>query len=168
MRRERRVKPLVRRIIVVLFLVFVPFWVLAYILCYNYYTSENCRNDWENHHASDVKSFRKTSCLFRSTKIFAILELNPLINIYTRSRILKNDLMPQKYVNETYELLAFMDYVFTKYHIPILGYKKWGLRLRIGVFFPHFCSNLSFKMAWLINNMRIKSRTGLRRIKRSF
>ena len=116
--RERGVKTLVRRIIVVLFLVFVPFWVLAYILCYNYYTSENCRNDWESQHASDIKSFRKTSCLFRSTKIFAILELNPLIKLYTQSKILKNDLMPQKYVNETYELLAFMDYVFTKYHIP--------------------------------------------------
>ena len=44
-------------------------------------------------------------------------------------------------------------HVFTKRYIPIFGKNGWGLRLRIGVFFPHFLNGLSFRSAWLMNRL---------------
>lgn len=46
-------------------------------------------------------------------------------------------------------------HAFTKRYIPLFGDKDWNLRLRIGVFFPHFYSHLSFRTAWLVNAIRI-------------
>lgn len=43
--------------------------------------------------------------------------------------------------------------LFTKKHIPLLGYTGWGLRLRVGVFFPHFLNVFSLRAAWLANKM---------------
>ena len=41
---------------------------------------------------------------------------------------------------------------FTRSKIPLLGYKGWKLRLRFGIFFPHFLHASSFRIAWLINS----------------
>ena len=41
---------------------------------------------------------------------------------------------------------------FTIAKIPLLGYKEWKLRLRLGIFFPHFLHAASFRIAWLINS----------------
>lgn len=40
---------------------------------------------------------------------------------------------------------------FVKQHIPLFGDSRWSVRLRVGVFFPHFQNAVSFRMAWLIN-----------------
>ena len=44
--------------------------------------------------------------------------------------------------------------LFIKKHIPLLGFTGWGLRLRVGVFFPHFLNCFSLRAAWLANKMR--------------
>ena len=43
--------------------------------------------------------------------------------------------------------------VFTKKWIPLFGYKGWELKLRIGVFFPHFLSSVSLRTAWILNRL---------------
>ena len=43
--------------------------------------------------------------------------------------------------------------VFTKQHIPLFGKRDWKVSQRVGVFFPHFMSNISFLASWLINRM---------------
>ena len=42
---------------------------------------------------------------------------------------------------------------FTRSHIPLFGYNGWGLRLRIGIFFPHFFNSISFRTAWLMDRI---------------
>ena len=44
-------------------------------------------------------------------------------------------------------------YNFTKQYIPLFGCQDWNALLRIGVFFPHFYSVLSFWMAWMLNRL---------------
>ncbi|WP_049895863.1 glycosyltransferase family 2 protein [Oribacterium sp. NK2B42] len=43
--------------------------------------------------------------------------------------------------------------IFTKKNIPLFGNNNWELRLQTGVFFPHFESALSFRIAWIINRI---------------
>lgn len=38
---------------------------------------------------------------------------------------------------------------FVRQNISLLGLKKWGMAMRIGVFFPHFMNSFSFRLAWL-------------------
>ena len=42
-------------------------------------------------------------------------------------------------------------HVFMKRHIPLFGYKEWGLQVRAGALFPHFYSGLSFRTAKVMN-----------------
>ena len=40
---------------------------------------------------------------------------------------------------------------FVRQNIPLFGYKKWGLMMRIGVFLAHFQNAFIFRMAWSLN-----------------
>lgn len=44
-------------------------------------------------------------------------------------------------------------HLFTKRQFPYFGDKSWGIALRIGIFFPHYLSMLSFRTAWIINRL---------------
>lgn len=44
-------------------------------------------------------------------------------------------------------------HTFTKQHFPLFGDRRWNLVQRLGVFFPHYMSPLSFRTAWLINRV---------------
>lgn len=43
--------------------------------------------------------------------------------------------------------------VFAKKWFPLFGFKEWELKLRIGVFFPHFLSCVSLRAAWILNRL---------------
>ena len=47
---------------------------------------------------------------------------------------------------------------FTNCTFPLFGEKWWKLRLRIGIIFPHFYNNWSFRIAWLINHLTRRNR----------
>ena len=51
--------------------------------------------------------------------------------------------------------------VFTKQYIPLFGKKNWKLSRRIGVFFPHFLSNISFRASWLLNRWNKRFNGGI-------
>lgn len=40
---------------------------------------------------------------------------------------------------------------FVRQNIPLFGYEKWGLMMRIGVFLAHFQNAFIFRMAWSLN-----------------
>lgn len=44
-------------------------------------------------------------------------------------------------------------YSFVVEHVPILGEREWGVKLRVGIFFPHFTNSVSFRSAWLLNRI---------------
>ena len=54
-------------------------------------------------------------------------------------------------------------HAFTKQNLPLFGSAGWRLRLRVASFFPHFYNGLSFRTAWMMNNIYHKlagKRTG--------
>ncbi len=99
-----------KKIIISAFVIFVPMWILAYIFAYNFFTSDFCNRTWPH-------DYNNKHCIHYGNKFFRILEQNPIISVYTHNRIMKNDVLHQKYVNQVYEILAFIDYVFTKYNM---------------------------------------------------
>ena len=42
---------------------------------------------------------------------------------------------------------------FVAEHMPLFGERGWKAQLRLGIFFPHFNNNISFRSAWLMNRM---------------
>lgn len=43
--------------------------------------------------------------------------------------------------------------IFARDHLPLFGQKGWGIRLRLGVFFPHFYNGVSIRSAWFMNHI---------------
>ena len=46
---------------------------------------------------------------------------------------------------------------FMRNNIPLFGCKDWNVILRIGCFFPHYFNALSFRLAWMLNQIKGKS-----------
>ena len=107
--REREVKPC--KVVVVLFLFLFLLSFVMYFLAFFVRTSDYCSHTWPH-------DYNKKHCIHKTTKFLHKLEkVNPMLRLINKYNMLKIDLLPQKQVNEAYELMAFVDYVFAKYHI---------------------------------------------------
>lgn len=51
---------------------------------------------------------------------------------------------------------------FAKKTIPLLGYSGWEVRLRIGIFFPHYYNSFSFRIAWFMDRIYKTARLFMR------
>ena len=108
--RERGVK-LCKFLVIVFLLIFLLSF-LIYFITFFIRTSDRCSSTWPH-------DYNKKHCIHRTTKILYKLEkVNPILHLINKHYLFKIDLLPQKQVNEAYELMAFVDYVLTKHNIP--------------------------------------------------
>jgi len=111
MRRERERGVKLCKFLVIVFLLIFLLSFLIYFITFFIRTSDRCSSTWPH-------DYNKKHCIHRTTKILSKLEkVNPILHLINKHHIFKIDLLPQKQVNEAYELMAFVDYVLTKYHI---------------------------------------------------
>ncbi len=99
-----------RKKLFIAFLILVPFWIIAYIISYFIFISDFCHRTWPH-------DYTRKHCVYIGRKAIQFLEKNPIIGIFTSKKLMKSDFLPQKYVNQVYELLSFIDFVFTKHNI---------------------------------------------------
>ena len=93
-----------------MFIFFVPLWAIVYFITSWIMLQDFCYKTWPH-------DYVKNHCIHHTRRVLRILELNPVIRVFTYNRLLKTNVLPQKYVNQVYEILAFLDYTFTKHNV---------------------------------------------------
>ena len=92
------------------FVALVPGWILLYLVAYLLFSNNLCDRLY-----SDNTKFNK--CYEKHFRLMLKLDKHELINMFTKNRIMAYDRLNQRAVNDAYEALAFLDYVFTKHNI---------------------------------------------------
>ena len=112
-------KPLVKKLckkivqwtVVGLFILIVPGWILLYLVAYLLFSANLC----DKLHPND--GIKYDSCYSKHSQLLINLDKHQFINVFTKNRIMAYDKLNQWAVNDAYEALAFLDYVFTKHSI---------------------------------------------------
>ena len=92
------------------FVALVPGWILFYLVAYLLFSNNFCDRLY-----SDNAKFKQ--CYEKHFRLMLKLDKHELINMFTKNRIMAYDRLNQRAVNDAYEALAFLDYVFTKHNI---------------------------------------------------
>lgn len=97
------------------FVLFILITSIIYVVALKIRLSDDCVKTWPH-------DYNKNHCLHKTTKVMRRIErYNPFVYWYSRSGLQKTDFMPQQYVDQVYEILAFLDFVFEKHNI------KWSI-----------------------------------------
>ena len=95
---------------IVAFVALVPGWILLYLVAYLLFSANLCDKLYQD----DTKF---AQCYDKHLKLLINLEKHEFINVFTKNRVMAYDKLDRRSVNDAYELLAFVDYVFTKHNI---------------------------------------------------
>lgn len=113
------------------FVVLVPGWILLYLIAYFLFSIDLCGKLYV-----DNKD-KANACYDKHFRLLLKMDKHELINMFTKNRIMSYDKLDQRAVNDVYEALAFLDYVFTKHNIQYSI--DWGTEMgsiRHGGFIP--------------------------------
>ena len=114
-----------------MFILIVPGWILLYLVAYLLFSANLC----DKLHPDD--GIKYDACYSKHSNLLINLDKHELIHMFTKNRIMAYDKLNQRAVNDAYELLAFLDYVFTKHNIKYSI--DWGTEMgaiRHGGFIP--------------------------------
>lgn len=103
------------------FVALVPGWILLYLVAYLLFSNNLC----DKLHPDD--EIKYDACYSKHSRLLINLDKHELINMFTKNRIMAYDKLNQRSVNDAYELLAFVDYVFTKHNIKYAI--DWGTEM---------------------------------------
>ncbi len=115
MAKKRFAKKICKKIgrwtLIATFVALVPGWILFYLVAYLLFSNNLCEKLYPD------DEIKYDACYSKHSRLLINLDKHELINMFTKNRIMAYDKLDQRSVNDAYELLAFVDYVFTKHNI---------------------------------------------------